>query len=43
VSQSTFGTFFLPYVLLCMKNKKLDLDLSSEYDEILQKEMDLIK
>jgi replication factor C large subunit len=43
VSQSTFGTFFLPYVLLCMKNKKLELDLSSEYDDILQKEMDLIK
>lgn len=43
VSQSTFGTFFLPYVLLCMKNKKLVLDLSSEYDDILQKEMDLIK
>ncbi|MEM3143628.1 MAG: AAA family ATPase [Candidatus Nitrosotenuis sp.] len=43
VSQSTFGTFFLPYVLLCMKNKKLDLNLSSEYDDILQKEIDLIK
>lgn len=43
VSQSTVATFFLPYVLFCMKNKKLDLELGPDYDEIMQKEMDLIK
>jgi replication factor C large subunit len=43
VSQSTIATFFFPYVLLCMKNKRLDLGLNPEYDELLQKEMDLIR
>lgn len=43
VSQSTIATFFFPYVLLCMKNKRLDLGLNPEYDELIQKEMDLIK
>lgn len=43
VSQSTIATFFFPYVLLCIKNKRLDLGLNPEYDELLQKEMDLIK
>lgn len=43
VSQSTIATFYLPYILFCMKNKKLDLDLNAEYADVLQKEMDLIK
>lgn len=43
VSQSTIATFFFPYVLFCMKNKVLDLELNPEYDELIQKEMDLIK
>lgn len=42
VSQSTIATHFLPYVLFCMKNKRLDLDLNAEQTEILQKEMDLM-
>ncbi|HET8720044.1 MAG TPA: replication protein C, partial [Candidatus Nitrosotenuis sp.] len=43
VSKSAIATFYLPYILLCMKNETLNLELSPEYSEILQKEMDLIK
>jgi replication factor C large subunit len=43
VSQSTIATFYLPYILFCIKNKKLDLEMSPEYTEIIQKEIDLIK
>lgn len=43
VSKSAIATFYLPYILLCMKNETLNLELSPEYGEILQKEMDLIK
>lgn len=43
VSRSTFSTFYLPYILLCMKNKTLVMDLSESQSEIIQKEMDLIR
>jgi replication factor C large subunit len=43
VSQSTIATFYLPYILFCTKNKKLALELSPEYDELIKKEMELIK
>jgi replication factor C large subunit len=43
VSRSTFSTFYLPYILLCMKNKILEMDLSESQNEIIQKEMALIK
>ncbi len=43
VSQSTIATFYLPYILLCMKKKKLDLELSPEYSEVIQKEIEMIK
>ncbi len=43
VSQSTIATFYLPYILFCIKNKKLDLELSPEYTEIIQKEIELLK
>jgi replication factor C large subunit len=43
VSQSTVATFYLPYILFCIKNKKLDLDVSPEYTEIIQKEIALLK
>ncbi|MGI0072388.1 MAG: AAA family ATPase [Nitrosotalea sp.] len=41
VSRSTFSTFYLPYILLCMKNKILVMDLSESQNEIIQKEMAL--
>ncbi|MGQ0606525.1 MAG: AAA family ATPase, partial [Candidatus Nitrosotenuis sp.] len=43
VSQSTIATFYLPYILFCMKNKKLELEINSEYLEVINKEIDLIK
>ncbi|VVC06089.1 Replication factor C large subunit [uncultured archaeon] len=43
VSRSTFSTFYLPYILLCMKNKILVMDLSESQNEIIQKEMASIK
>ncbi len=43
ISKSTFSTFYFPYILLCMKNKKLDLELDETFSDILEKEMKLIK
>ena len=43
ISKSTFSTFNFPYILLCMKNKKLDLELDETFSDILEKEMKLIK
>lgn len=42
VSQSTIATYYLPYILFCMKNKKLELEINPEYLEVLQKEIELI-
>lgn len=43
VSGSTIATFYLPYILFCMKNKTLELELNSEYAEVIQKEIELIR
>jgi len=43
VSRSTFSTFYLPYLLYCMKNKSVEMDLNESDNEIAQKEMALIK
>jgi len=43
VSRSTFATFYLPYFLMCVKNKALELDLNETENEIIQKEMATIK
>jgi replication factor C large subunit len=43
VSRSTFSTFYLPYLLYCMKNKSLEMDLNETDGEIIQKEMELIR
>ena len=43
VSRSTFSTFYLPYLLYCIKNKTLEIDLPDSYNEIVQKEMASIK
>ena len=43
VSKSSFATFYFPYLLFCMKNKKLNLDLDESFGEILEKEIELIK
>lgn len=43
VSRSIFSTFYLPYLLLCIKNKTLVMDLNKSQNEIIQKEMTTIK
>ena len=43
VSKSDFATFYFPYVLFCMKNKTLDLGLDQSTNEIMQKEMAILK
>jgi len=43
VSVSSFATFYFPYMLKCMKNKKLTLGIEETYSEILEKEMNLLK
>ena len=43
VSRSTFSTFYLPYLLYCMKNKSIEMDLNETDSEIIQKEIALIK
>jgi len=43
ISRSTFSIFYLPYILLCMKNKTLVMDLSESQNEIIKKEMASIK
>lgn len=43
LSSSTFVTICLPYVLFCIKNKKLTLELKETFGDVLQKETELIK
>ena len=43
VSRSIFGTFYFPFLLQRMKNKKLELELEESFYEILEKEMEKLK
>jgi len=43
VSMSTFATFYFPFILFLMQNKKLDLNLDERYNELLEKEIKLLK
>jgi len=43
VSKSTFATFYFPFILFLMQNKKLDLKLDENYNELLEKEIKLLK
>ena len=43
VSMSTFATFYFPFILFLMQNKKLDLNLDESYKELLEKEIKLLK
>jgi replication factor C large subunit len=42
ISKSTFATFYFPYMLLCIKNKKLELQLEESFSDILEKEIEMI-
>ncbi|GKS67108.1 ATPase AAA [Nitrosarchaeum sp.] len=43
LSSSTFVTICLPYVLFCIKNKKLNLELEETFSDVLEKEIEFIK
>jgi len=43
LSSSKFITICFPYVLFCIKNKKLKLELEDTFDELLEKEIESIK
>jgi len=42
LSSSAFVTIGLPYVLFCMKNKTMELELQETFGDILEKEMEQI-
>jgi len=41
VSRSSFATFYFPYILFMIKNKKLELD--ETFDDIIEKEIERLK
>ena len=43
LSSSSFVTLCLPYVLFCIKNKTLELELEETFGDIVEKEIELIK
>ena len=43
VSKSTFSLVYFPFMLICIKNKKLELDLDESFDEVIEKELELMK
>ncbi|MDH3340735.1 MAG: AAA family ATPase [Nitrosopumilus sp.] len=43
ISSSAFVTLCLPFVLLCVKNKTLSLELEETYGDIIEKEIGLIQ
>ncbi len=40
ISRSTFASIYFPYILFCLKNKKLNLDLEENFGDILEKEIE---
>jgi len=43
LSSSSFVSLCLPYVLFCIKNKTLELELEETFGDIIEKEIELIK
>ncbi|KAG2473272.1 MAG: ATPase central domain-containing protein [Nitrosopumilales archaeon] len=43
VSKSVFATFYFPYMLFMIKNKKLELQVEETYADIIEKEIDRLK
>ena len=42
ISRSTFATFYLPYILFMIKNKKLELEVEESFGDIIEKEIELL-
>jgi replication factor C large subunit len=42
ISSSVFATFYFPYILLCMKNNFMELEFDDNYNELIEKEIELL-
>jgi replication factor C large subunit len=42
LSSSSFITLCFPYLLICIKNKKIELELDETYGDLIEKEIELI-
>ncbi len=40
ISKSTFATFYFPYILFMIKNKKLELEVEESFGDIIDKEIE---
>jgi len=40
ISKSVFATFYLPYILFMIKNKKLELEVEESFSDIIEKEIE---
>ena len=40
ISKSSFATFYLPFILLLIKNKKLEIEAEESFGEIIEKEIE---
>lgn len=40
ISKSVFATFYLPYILFMIKNKKLELEVEESFGDIIEKEIE---
>jgi replication factor C large subunit len=43
VSSSIFATFYFPYMLFCIKNNYFELDIEETFNELIEKEIELLK
>jgi len=43
VSNSTFATFFFPFILTLKENDSIELEFEDTYEELLEKEIELLK
>jgi replication factor C large subunit len=43
VSSSIFATFYFPYMLFCIKNNYVELDGEETFNELIEKEIELLK
>ena len=43
VSSSIFSTIYFPYMLFCIKNNSFDLEFEETFDEVIEKEIELLK
>ena len=43
VASSIFATFYFPYMLFCIKNNYFVLEIEETFNELIEKEIELLK